>query len=184
MVAGFRGLTQRGQTQALVLRSVRCDCTDLLAAGVNASPISNRADVPLRSHRYKVSLEGTRPDPGIPDRGWIGMDVRWLVTKETVGATETVFGVTTFPPGARHELHRHPNAEEVEYIVVGSGVAYVGDDAIELGPGEAVFVPRDTYHGFENTSSESVVMAWTYAGAASLDEAGFATLREDDALAG
>jgi uncharacterized RmlC-like cupin family protein len=40
------------------------------------------------------------------------MDVRWLVTSETVGATETVFGVTIFPPGAKHELHRHPNLQE------------------------------------------------------------------------
>jgi quercetin dioxygenase-like cupin family protein len=109
------------------------------------------------------------------------MDVRWLVTKETVGAAKTVFGVTFFQPGARHELHRHPNAEEVEYLVSGRGVAWVGDDAIELGPGEAVFVPQNEYHGFANTSDAEVVMAWCYAGAASLEDAGFVTRDEDEA---
>ncbi len=133
----------------------------------------------IQNHRFKVSLLETPADPGIPERGWVGMDVRWLVTKESVGATETVFGVTRFPPGARHEIHRHPNVEEVEYIVSGRGIAYVGDDAVELGPGEAIFVPRDHYHGFENTSDREVVMAWCYAGAASLAEAGFVTLSED-----
>ena len=82
--------------------------------------------------------------------------------------------------GAKHDIHRHPNAEEVEYLVSGSGVAYVGDDAVELGPGEAVFVPQNEYHGFENTSDGDVVMAWYYAGAGSLEDAGFVTRSEDE----
>jgi quercetin dioxygenase-like cupin family protein len=136
--------------------------------------------VTIDQHPYKVSVAGTAVDPGIPERGWVDMDVRWLVTGESVGAKQTVFGVTTFPPGARHELHRHPNAEEVEYLISGHGVAYVDDDAIELGPGEAVFVPQNSYHGFENTSNAEVVMAWLYAGASSLEAAGFVTRREDE----
>jgi len=108
------------------------------------------------------------------------MDVRWLITKDTVGASKTVFGVTFFPAGAKHDIHRHPNAEEVEYLVSGSGIAYVGDEAIELGPGEAVFVPQNEYHGFENNSDVEVVMAWYYAGAASLEDAGFVTRLEDE----
>jgi quercetin dioxygenase-like cupin family protein len=134
----------------------------------------------VSEHPYKVSVREAEPSPGVPERGWVDMDVRWLVTKDTVGASKVVFGVTYFPPGARHELHRHPNAEEVEYLISGSGTAYVGDDAVELGPGEAVYVPRNTHHGFENTSDDEVVMAWCYAGAASLEDAGFVTLREDE----
>jgi quercetin dioxygenase-like cupin family protein len=134
------------------------------------------------AHPLKVSLGGALTDGGIPERGWVDMDVRWLVTRDSVGAERTVFGVTMFPPGSRHEIHRHPNAEEVEYLIAGRGVAYVGDDAIELGPGEAVFVPRDAYHGFENTGDEEVTMAWLYSGAASLAEAGFVTRGEDEAV--
>ena len=134
----------------------------------------------IDQHPYKVSLADTAADPGIPERGWVNMDVRWLVTAESVGAKQGVFGVTIFAPGARHELHRHPNAEEVEYLISGQGVAYVDDDAIELGQGEAVFVPRNAYHGFANTSSAEVVMAWLYAGAASLEAAGFVTRLEDE----
>jgi quercetin dioxygenase-like cupin family protein len=137
--------------------------------------------VTVGQHRYKVSLAGTASDPGVPERGWVDMDVRWLVTESSVGAEQTVFGVTMFPPGARHEIHRHPNAEEVEYLVSGTGIAYVDDDEIELGPGEAVFVPRNAYHGFANTSDAEVVMCWTYAGASSLEAAGFVTRAEDEA---
>ena len=135
-------------------------------------------------HRYKVSVSETEPSAGIPERGWLNMDVRWLVTKDSVGASKTVFGVTYFPPGSKHELHRHPNAEEVEYLISGTGIAYVDDDAVELGPGEALFVPQNAYHGFENNSGAEVVMAWYYAGAASLEDAGFVTRREDEEAAG
>ena len=135
----------------------------------------------VNKHPYKVSVSETESSPGLPERGWLGMDVRWLVTKDTVGATNTVFGVTYFAPGSRHELHRHPNVEEVEYMVSGSGIAYVDDDAVELGAGEAVWVPRNAYHGFENNTDTEAVMAWYYAGAASLEDAGFVTKREDEA---
>ena len=134
----------------------------------------------VNEHRYKVVVRDTESSPGIPDRGWLDMDVRWLITKDTVGASKTAFGVTFFPPGSKHDIHRHPNAEEVEYLVSGSGIAYVGDEAIELGPGEAVFVPQNEYHGFENNSDAEVVMAWYYAGAASLEDAGFVTRLEDE----
>lgn len=132
-------------------------------------------------HPRKAALTETPSDPGIPERGWRDMDVRWLVTDSSVGAKQTVFGVTIFPPGARHEIHRHPNAEEFEYLISGHGVAYLDDDAIELGPGEVVFVPQNAYHGFENTSEADVVMAWGYSGAASLAAAGFVTRDEDEA---
>jgi quercetin dioxygenase-like cupin family protein len=139
--------------------------------------------MPVQEHRFKVTLKDTPSDVGLPERGWVNMDVRWLVTDRTVGATSTVFGVTTFAPGARHELHRHPHVEEVEYVVSGRGIAYVGDAAVELGPGEALFVPRNVYHGFENPSDTAAVVAWYYAGAASLESAGFVTREEDEAAA-
>jgi oxalate decarboxylase/phosphoglucose isomerase-like protein (cupin superfamily) len=135
--------------------------------------------VTVNRHPNKVSVHETDSSPGIPERGWLDMDVRWLITKDTVGASKTVFGVTYFPPGSKHELHRHPNAEEVEYLISGTGIAYVDDDAVALGPGEVVFVPQNAYHGFENNSDSEVVMAWSYAGAASLEDAGFVTRRED-----
>jgi quercetin dioxygenase-like cupin family protein len=137
------------------------------------------ADRPvIDAHPRKTTLESVRtapeqaPEAGEP--GWIDMDVRWLVTRETVGAQEAVFGVTYFPPGSRHEVHRHPGAEEVEYLIAGEGVARVGDADVSMTVGDAVYVARDEYHGFRNTSeTETAVMVWSYHGAASLDEAGY-----------
>ncbi len=51
-----------------------------------------------------------------------------------------------------------------------------------MGAGDAVFVPRNDYHGFRNTSdTETAVMVWCYAGAASLEEAGYITEDQDRA---
>lgn len=135
----------------------------------------------MKSHPMKATLETAASHPGVaPETGWHGMDVRWLVTRGTVGASDVVFGVTFFPPGSKHDIHRHPNAEEVEYLIGGKGIARVGEDDVELAPGEAVYVPRNEYHGFANTSDETAVMAWCYAGAGSLEEAGYVTLANDE----
>jgi len=135
-------------------------------------------------HPMKVSLADAagpreaRPEAGKP--GWVAMDVRWLVTRETVGAQSSVFGVTYFPPGSRHEIHRHENAEEAEYLMAGEGVARVGDNDVVMRAGDLVFVPRNDYHGFRNTSdTDTAVMAWSYSGAASLAEAGYVTEESD-----
>ena len=55
----------------------------------------------------------------------------------------------------------------------------VGVADVELGPGEVVFVPTNDYHGFENTGDEPVFMIWGYAGAASLEEAGYIRYVDD-----
>jgi quercetin dioxygenase-like cupin family protein len=149
--------------------------------------VSIETDRPVvHEHRRKVHVDAVggdqvpQPESGKP--GWIDMDVRWLITRDTVGADETVFGVTYFPPGSRHEIHRHENAEEVEYLIAGQGVARVGEDDVAMGVGDAVFVPRNDYHGFRNTSdTETAVMIWCYAGAASLEEAGYIRLEDDQA---
>jgi oxalate decarboxylase/phosphoglucose isomerase-like protein (cupin superfamily) len=59
-------------------------------------------------------------------------------------------------------------------------VARVGEADVSMGAGDTVFVARDEYHGFRNTSeTETVVMVWYYAGAASLKEATYITEESD-----
>jgi quercetin dioxygenase-like cupin family protein len=134
----------------------------------------------VSEHPMKKSFETTPRDMALrAEDGWIDMDVRWLLTRESVGAEHSVFGITVFPPGSKHDIHRHPNAEEWEYLVSGSGIARVGDADVEMVAGEVVFVPVNDYHGFEATGDEPTVMLWGYAGAASLAEAGYIRYVDD-----
>jgi quercetin dioxygenase-like cupin family protein len=135
-------------------------------------------------HPMKLRLADVPIDMALePDAGWgddeAGMAVRWIVTSDTVGAKQHVVGLTVFQPGAQHHPHRHPNAEEAQYLIKGQGLARVGDTDIEQREGDTVFVPRNEWHGFTATGSDETIMIWTYGGAASLDEAGY--VRRDEA---
>jgi quercetin dioxygenase-like cupin family protein len=132
----------------------------------------------MSGHRFKLSLADVPVDRSLkPDAGWgqdgAGMAVQWIVTDRTVGAEHHVVGLTVFQPGARHEPHRHPNAEEAQYLIGGQGRALVGDEWIEQAAGDTVFVPRGEWHGFEATGEGETIMLWTYGGAASLGQAGY-----------
>lgn len=133
--------------------------------------------------RYKLSAADFKPDNTLTeDRGWHKMDVRWMVTDETIGSEMTVVGRTIMPPGvgSKHALHRHPNAEEWEYIVHGTAIKHVGDDTFFLRTGDMAFIPRDVYHGLENASeNEPLITLWGYSGAPSLEKAGY-IIPEDD----
>ncbi len=133
------------------------------------------------THPMKVTVDAFKSDGTLKaEDGWIDMNVKFLITTDSVGSQQTVFGITVFPPGAKHDIHRHPNAEETEYVVEGHGIARVGDDDVAMGPGDIVFVPKNDYHGFHNTSeTERAVMVWCYGGAGTLAEAGYMTEASD-----
>ena len=71
----------------------------------------------------KVHVDSFKSDGTLrAEDGWVDMNVKFLITTDSVNAQQTVFGITIFPPGAKHDIHRHPHAEETEYIVEGHGV--------------------------------------------------------------
>jgi quercetin dioxygenase-like cupin family protein len=133
--------------------------------------------------RFKIKPDDRSADTSLKEQeGWHRMDVRWLITGESVGSKMTVVGRTTMPPGvkAQHAWHRHPNAEEWELVIQGLGVKHVGEESFYIRPGDVAFVPRDAYHGLENASeTETLVTVWGYCGACSLEQAGY-IIPEDD----
>lgn len=108
------------------------------------------------------------------DEGWIDMKVQFLITQANAGNDEIVFGRTIFEPGARHEHHRHANAEEIQYLVSGEGIALDGDDEIVMKAGDVVLSHKGVWHGFRNTSeTEPAEIIWAWAGASSRESAGY-----------
>jgi pimeloyl-ACP methyl ester carboxylesterase/quercetin dioxygenase-like cupin family protein len=104
------------------------------------------------------------------------LDVRWVVGEHT-GASLVAFGQSTYPYGATHENHHHPNAEEVVMVVKGRGTQIVGDRSLDLGPGDICFIPRGTPHRITGTSDdEDLVILWAFGGAASIEQAGYVPL--------
>jgi uncharacterized RmlC-like cupin family protein len=110
------------------------------------SAISTADQVSGGAERFRVTPATVPPDRTLrADDGWIRMEVRWLITAETVGAERTVVGRTVLQPGSKHDIHRHPNAEEWEYVVSGIAVKHIGDDSVRLEAGDVVFVPAGVF---------------------------------------
>jgi mannose-6-phosphate isomerase-like protein (cupin superfamily) len=56
--------------------------------------------------------------------------------------------------------HFHSGADEIQYIVEGSGTAWLGDSKREIRPGMLIIVPRGTHHaGSESTSGRFKTLA-------------------------
>lgn len=43
--------------------------------------------------------------------------------------------------------HYHANANEAQYIVSGSGMFWLGDKQVPVGPGDLILIPKGTAHG-------------------------------------
>ena len=117
-----------------------------------------------------------------PDRGAAGFVMReaevewqgWAADGEpasepryktffTEGDTPTsglVQGLLEYPPGARSLAHRHTPVETY-YVLSGRGMGQIGDAALPIGPGDAVFVPSGVVHAFENTGPDTLRVIWT-----------------------
>lgn len=130
---------------------------------------------PYRTNLHDVPLvEGLSPR-----EGWINMQVQFLIDKKTADSDHLVLGWTVLPPGARHERHRHFHADEFLLVLKGNGEIYTDESNEPTGEGDVVFTTRGHWHGFNNTSSEEVVLVWGWSGAGSLESAGYEVSDED-----
>ena len=58
------------------------------------------------------------------------------------------------PPESGAGFHRHPTYDETFIVCDGHYDFRLGDGLLKLGPGDVVFVPRSTPHGFVSTGPE------------------------------
>ena len=108
------------------------------------------------------------------DEGWVDMHVQFLIDERTAGSDKLVVGRTVLPPGARHERHSHPHADEFLVVMSGRGIIYTDTGEEPSVSGDVIFTPAGHIHGFNNTSDEEVLLIWGWSGAGSLDAAGYA----------
>ena len=99
----------------------------------------------VETSRFQSNADNLKSDRTHREaREWLRMDVRWLVTEETIESQGTVAGRAILPPGigGKHALHRHPNARKWEYVNFGTGIKHVGDGSLVACAGEIAFIPE------------------------------------------
>jgi oxalate decarboxylase/phosphoglucose isomerase-like protein (cupin superfamily) len=80
------------------------------------------------------------------------------VGPEVNGAERFSGGVVDLAAGQGHARHNHPGAEEIIFLISGSGEQMVEDEAgnpvvRQVGPGCTIYVPESRYHSTLNTGS-------------------------------
>ncbi|HEX2367732.1 MAG TPA: cupin domain-containing protein [Acidimicrobiia bacterium] len=123
----------------------------------------------FRTSRHQVPVVGGLTAA----EGWVDMRVQFLIDKASAGSDELLLGWTVLPPDARHERHRHPNADEFFVVLTGAGRVYTDDGVQPAAEGDVIFTERGHWHGFDNTGDEDVTLVWGWSGAGSLEDAGY-----------
>ena len=84
--------------------------------------------------------------------------LRWLCQGEFSDLQGLAFGEAIFPAGGGHGPHRHPNAEEILYVLRGGALQGIGDAQRELAPGDVALVRRDEVHWTRSIGDEPLVL--------------------------
>ena len=83
--------------------------------------------------------------------------VRFLITGEQANGSVAVFELTV--PSAQRlaaPAHSHDHYEETIYGLEGVSTWTVDDKPIDVGPGQALCIPRGAIHRFDNNGSQDV----------------------------
>lgn len=89
--------------------------------------------------------------------------ITWFVSPDDVEGAASSFGEVIVNPGAGHDRHRHPEAEEILYVVSGEGLQMVDDgEPFVIRAGDAVHIPKDVWHATHNTTWRQLRLVVTY----------------------
>jgi len=87
------------------------------------------------------------------EREYVPVD--WGRTKnifgpENVGTKYLKINITEYAPGTEHKLHKHPDQEEVIFVLEGEGISRTEDGDKPIRAGSFVFIPANTDHATIN----------------------------------
>jgi len=80
----------------------------------------------------------------------------WLCRPGLVEAEQLLLVRVHMPPGKAHAFHRHPEMEEIIYILEGTAEQWVDREKRILGPGEIAHIPKDVVHGTYNVGQQTL----------------------------
>ncbi len=81
-----------------------------------------------------------------------GFELGWHSRPETTGAEQLVVIEVKLEPGGGHDFHRHPNQEEVIYVLDGEIEQWVDRRSRTLRAGDSAFIPAAMVHASFNVS--------------------------------
>ncbi len=80
--------------------------------------------------------------------------LKWMSHPPSTGARQLTVIDVSLAPGKGHDFHKHPDQEEVLYIVAGTVEQWIDREKRILGPGDSAFVPADMVHASFNAGDD------------------------------
>ncbi|MEX2600662.1 MAG: cupin domain-containing protein [Balneolaceae bacterium] len=79
---------------------------------------------------------------------------RWFSRPDITGSDDLIVTEVEVEPGGGHPFHLHPDMDEVIYILSGEAEQWIEKESRTLGPGEAIYVPKEMIHATYNVGEE------------------------------
>ncbi|MCG8425521.1 MAG: cupin domain-containing protein [Proteobacteria bacterium] len=126
----------------------------------------NRVELPFsfRAPRYQYTVRADHVEPRAVAGG--KLTVRVLLDEENTGNGAAALSLLTITGELDVPVHRHNRSAEVLYILGGRGRLYSLDGVkrgTPVGPGQAIYIPAGTAHGFVHEGAEPCVLVQLYA---------------------
>jgi quercetin dioxygenase-like cupin family protein len=78
------------------------------------------------------------------------------------GSNSLALGTQQVPLGAGIRVHQHEGADEVLFVLEGTGVGILGDTRTPIEKGTSIYIPKGIWHGVQNPANE-LLLLWVVA---------------------
>lgn len=83
-------------------------------------------------------------------------ELGWISRPASTNAKQLVVIEGSLAPGFGHNFHKHPEQEEVLYVIEGEVEQWLEQNKRVLKPGDSVFIPADVVHALFNISDKPI----------------------------
>jgi quercetin dioxygenase-like cupin family protein len=116
-------------------------------------PNSVAQDQAVARQGYVLSAGGGEHLVHFRDHGNI-----FIVAGSATGSDQLALGTQQVTVGAGIPTHRHLQMDEAFYVLEGSGIFILNDVRHSFEKGGTIFIPRNSWHGFENPDHELLLL--------------------------
>lgn len=80
----------------------------------------------------------------------------WLCRPDIVEAEDLLLVRVHMPAGKAHAFHKHPEMEEIIYVLEGTAEQWVNKEKRILTKGQIAHIPKDVVHGTYNAGQDTL----------------------------
>jgi quercetin dioxygenase-like cupin family protein len=103
----------------------------------------------------------TRPD-GQDHQTFEWGEISWVDSGELTDSDSLTVGKVTIVGGAENPEHYHPNCDETLYLLEGELEHTIGEESVDLGPGDCIHIPAGERHKAFNHGEADAVAVISY----------------------